>query len=74
MTQVKIFSATTFSGSDRSRPTVEDFQDEVNAFLAENDGKIVVKDIKYTTQCENPHQIFNTDVLTWALMIIYETK
>ena len=75
MTQIKIFSTTTFSEWGKSKPTIEDFQEEVNAFLAENAGKIVVKDIKYTTQCENPQgRAFDLEVIGWALMIIYETK
>ena len=46
----------------------------VNDFLSENDGKITVKDIKYTLQNPNPHQVFNHDVKYWTIMVIYETK
>ena len=46
---------------------------EVNAFLAENDGKIILKDIKYTVQSPNPHEVFNLNVKVWTIMVIYET-
>jgi len=75
MTQIKIFNETTFEGSgvSTSAPTIDSLTQKVNKFLAENDGKITIKDIKYTVQSPNPHQILNLDVKVWTIMLIYET-
>lgn len=75
MTQIKIFSGTTYEGSGvgPSAPTIESLTQKVNEFLAENDGKITIKDIKYTIQSPNPHQELNLDVKEWTIMLIYET-
>lgn len=75
MTQIKIFNETTYEGSgvSPSAPTVDSLTQNVNKFLAENDGKITIKDIKYSVQSPNPHQILNLDVKVWTIMLIYET-
>lgn len=75
MTQIKIFTGSTYQGSmDPKTPTIETLTQKVNDFLAENDGKITVKDIKYTIQSPNPHQILNLSVKDWTVMVIYETN
>ena len=75
MTQIKIFKETTYEGSGAgpSAPTIDSLTQKVNEFLAENDGKITIKDIKYTVQSPNPHQILNLNVKVWTIMLIYET-
>lgn len=74
MTQIKIFTETTFDGTKSpNAPTIETLTQKVNDFLAENDGKIIIKDIKYTVQSPNPHQILNLSVKDWTVMVIYET-
>ena len=75
MTQIKIFTETTFRSkeSGRNAPLTEDLQKKVNDFLAENADKITVKDIKYSVQSPNPHQILKLDVKCWTVMVIYET-
>ena len=73
MTQIKIFSETTFSNpTDKKVMTIEVLEKKVNDFLAENEGKISVKDIKYSIQSPNPHQILNLSVQHWTVMVIYE--
>lgn len=73
-TQIKIFSGLTYDQSRVDALTIDHFEQIINDFLAENADKIVVKDIKYTIQCENPHQEFYVDRKGWAVMVIYETK
>lgn len=75
MTQIKIFTETTFRSKEAgpNAPLTDDLQKKVNDFLAENDGKIVVKDIKFTIQSPNPHQILNLNVKRWTIMIIYDS-
>ena len=75
MTQIKIFTETTFRSKEAgpNAPLTDDLQKKVNDFLAENDGKIVVKDIKFTIQRPNPHQILNLNVKRWTIMIIYDS-
>lgn len=73
-TQIKIFSGLTYDQSRVDALTIDHFEQIINDFLAENADKIVVKDIKYTIQCENPHQEFDTGRKGWAVMVIYETK
>ena len=52
-------------------PDMEAFEKKVNDFLKENEGKIQVRDIKYTAESPNP----NDSVLkNWTAMVIYETK
>ena len=48
MTQIKIINGTTYEGSSTgpSAPTIDILTQKVNEFLAENDGKITIKDIK----------------------------
>lgn len=76
MTQIKIFTETTYSGSACSpgSPKVENLQQKVNDFLAENADAIIVKDIKFETKSPNPHQVYNLSTKVWTIMVIYETK
>ena len=63
MTQIKFFMYRT--------PDMEAFEKKVNDFLKDNEGKIQVRDIKYTAESPNP----NDSVLkNWTAMVIYETK
>ena len=52
--------------------TKEALEKKVNDFLTENADKITVKDIKYSIQSPNPHQILNLSVQHWTVMVIYE--
>jgi len=61
MTQIKLFTEKT--------PELEKIEKQINAFLKENDGKILVKDIKYTAESPNPN---NSVWKNWTVMIIYE--
>ena len=63
MTQIKLFTEKT--------PELEKIEKQVNAFLKDNDGKILVKDIKYTAESSNPN---NPIWKNWTVMIIYETN
>ena len=76
MTQIKIFTETTYNskqaGPDAQR--IDDLQNKVNNFLAENADKIIVKDIKYSVQSPNPHQVLNLSIKEWTVMLIYDTK
>lgn len=63
MTQIKLFNI-------ESRPEVSTAEKEVNMFLAENEGKIVVKEIKYEAVTPNPN---NTIWKNWTFMVVYET-
>ena len=75
MTQIKIFTETTYSNSaDKKVMTTERLTEKINDFLAENDGRITVKDIKYSIQSPNPHQILNFNVQHWTVMVIYEQR
>ena len=73
MTQIKLFTETTYSNpADKKVMTTEALEKKVNDFLAENVDKITVKDIKYSIQSPNPHQILNLNVQHWTVMVIYE--
>ena len=75
MTQIKIFSETTYeSRQPADAMTIEKLQKKINNFLEENDGKIIVKDIKYKVQSPNPHQSFVLQTKFWTVMIIYDVK
>ncbi len=76
MTQIKIFTGTTYSpeGASKDSPKVENLEQKVNDFLAENADKVVVKDIKFETKNPNPHQVYNLGIQKWTIMLIYETK
>jgi hypothetical protein len=50
---------------------MEKFESKVNAFLKENEDKIIVRDIKYTAESPNPN---NSVWKAWTVMIVYETK
>ncbi|MBR6416934.1 MAG: hypothetical protein IKS22_12665 [Bacteroidales bacterium] len=50
---------------------MEKFEQKINKFLEENDGKIILKDIKYTAMYPNPN---NSAWVSWTVMVIYETK
>jgi hypothetical protein len=63
MTQVKLFSEKTFQP--------EQIEKKINGFLQENEGKIIVKDIKYTS--ENSGASSNS-WRSWTFMVIYEVK
>lgn len=74
MTQIKIFSETTYQGTKSpDAMTIEALTSRVNEFLSDNDGKITLKDVKYTVQSPNPHQVLNLNVKEWTIMLIYET-
>ena len=84
MTQIKIFYKQTFDTSEDARmdvrargvyPTsIKDLENEVNNFLAENEGKITLKDIKYTTQSMTDKDgVTHPDLIFWTVMVIYET-
>ena len=64
MTQIKFFMNTKSVYGSR-----EKLENEVNAFLKENEGKIIVKDIKYTTTEVN-HD--SPDWNNWTVMVIYD--
>ena len=63
MIQIKLFAEKT--------PEMEKFENKINAFLKENDGKIIMKDIKYSAESPNPN---NSVWKNWTAMVIYETK
>ena len=75
MTQIKIFTETTFRSKEAGPNALltDDLQKKVNDFLTENADKITVKDIKYSIQSPNPHQTLNLNVKVWTVMIIYDT-
>ena len=75
MTQIKIITEKTYHSKDIGPKALrtDDLQKKINDFLAENAGKIVVKDIKYSVQSPNPHQILNLNIKEWIIMVIYET-
>ena len=75
MTQIKIITETTYNSKNAGTkaPVIDDLQKKVNDFLTENEGKIIVKDIKYSVQSPNPHQILNLNIKEWIVMVIYET-
>lgn len=52
-------------------PNMEAFEKKVNDFLKENEGKIQVRDIKYTAESPNPN---NSVWKNWTAMVIYDTK
>ena len=63
MTQIKIFTETTYSNpADKKAMTTEAQEKKVNDFMVENADKITVKDIKYSIWSPNPHQILNLSV------------
>lgn len=62
MTQVKIFHEHTCK--------LEDIENKINRFLAENEGKIVVRDIKHTVTNPNPR---NHIWQIWDAVLIYDT-
>lgn len=63
MTQIKLFKDKT--------PDMVKFESSVNEFLKENEDKIIVRDIKYTSEKPNPH---NSAWDIWTVMIIYDLK
>ena len=50
---------------------MEKFESTVNEFLKENEDKIIVRDIKYTSEKPNPN---NSAWDSWTVMIIYDLK
>lgn len=63
MVQIKLFKDETSH--------VEKFESTVNEFLKENEDKIIVRDIKYTSEKPDPN---NTAWDSWTVMIIYDLK
>lgn len=63
MTQIKLFMDKT--------PDMESFEKKVNDFLKENEGKIQVRDIKYTAEPVNAQ---NSKHKNWTALVIYETS
>ena len=61
MTQIKLFNART--------PKIEEMEKKVNDFLAENDGKITVRDIKYTGDPSENNNVW----VSWTAMVVYDT-
>ena len=61
MVQIKLFR-------DRT-PEMEKFEKQINAFLRDQEDRIVVKDIKYTADYVNPN---NSAWQNWTAMVIYE--
>jgi hypothetical protein len=59
MIQIKLFAEKT--------PEMEKFENKINAFLKENDGKIIIKDIKYSAESPNPN---NSVWKNWTAMVI----
>lgn len=68
MVQIKLFNAKT-PISKYKTPDMEMFESTVNEFLKENEDKIIVRDIKYTSEIPN-----NSDWKFWTVMIIYDLK
>ena len=61
MTQIKLFAEKT--------PELEKVEKMVNDFLSANEGKILVKDIKYTAEQVNQN---NPVWKYWSVMVIYD--
>ena len=61
MVQIKLFRDHT--------PDMEKVEKQINTFLREQEGRIVVKDIKYTTDYVNSN---NSAWQNWTVMVIYE--
>ena len=61
MVQIKLFRDHT--------PEMEKFEKQINTFLREQEGRIVVKDIKYTADYVTPN---NSAWQNWTAMVIYE--
>ena len=51
-------------------PDMAAFEKKVNDFLKDNEGKIQVRDIKYTAESPNPN---NSVWKNWTAMVIYDT-
>lgn len=66
MTQIKIFMNT-----QEVANVQEIIEKHVNEFLKENDGKIIVKDIKYSVTEGN---FSNPIWKNWTVMVIYEVR
>lgn len=61
MTQIKLFNEKT--------PDREVMEKMVNDFLAANDGKITVRDIKYTADPSERNNVW----VSWTVMVVYDT-
>ena len=61
MTQIKHFNEKT--------PDREVMEKQVNDFLAANDGKITVRDIKYTADPSERNNVW----VSWTVMVVYDT-
>ncbi len=65
MTQIKIFINTKGVANFH-----EDLEKQVNGFLKENESKIVVKDIKYSSEDSTPNH--SPIWRNWTVMVIYD--
>ena len=65
MTQIKIFI------TDHGANVHEKLEKQVNDFLTENEGAIIVKDIKYSVTEGN---FGNPIWKAWTVMVIYELR
>lgn len=61
MVQIKLFRDKT--------PDIDKFEKQINTFLREQEGRIVVRDVKYTADYPNPA---NAAWQNWTAMVIYE--
>lgn len=66
MTQIKIFI-----NANHEANVHEKLEKQVNDFLKENEGKIIVKDIKYSVTEGN---FGNPIWKNWTVMVIYEVR
>lgn len=61
MVQIKLFRDKT--------PDIDKFEKQINTFLREQEGRIVVRDVKYTADYPNSG---NAAWQNWTAMVIYE--
>lgn len=71
MVQIKLFKAKTPIYKVKT-PHMEMFESTVNEFLKENEDKIIVRDIKYTSEILDPNN--SAGDIFWTVMIIYDLK
>ncbi len=61
MVQIKLFRDKT--------PDIDKFEKQINTFFREQEGRNVVRDVKYTADYPNPG---NVAWQNWTAMVIYE--
>lgn len=61
MTQIKVFSGYQYG--------TESIENEVNKFLLENKGRIILRDIKYV---EHPQKNVSNGWHNWTVMVVYD--